>query len=318
MANWRATKTPGVYVAHVKSCPTASNARARCRCEPSWRGRRRSGVTGQPEWQKPVTRDRNEVLSWLALNEKAAEHVEEAAERGRLFEEIGGEWLAGVEAGRISRRRGRGQAYSETTIADYRRSYRGFLEPEFGPMIAEEIGEVEWQMWVDRLSTEGLSRSRIASHVAVASAIYAWALTPSRRFVTRNPLRLVELPPNDEKPRLRVAFAEEATQLLAVLEPEDQVPYALAFYSGLRRSEIDRLEWTEVLDGERIGARVLVTRAKSAAGTERRPPIAAPLRSVLSEAWLRQGRSARGRVLERSVSRARSPSGRAALGPAPA
>ncbi len=46
---------------------------------------------------------------------------------------------------------------------------------------------------------------------------------------------------------------------------------------------------------------MLVTRAKSAAGTERRPPIAAPLRSVLTETWLRQGRPARGRVLERSV-----------------
>lgn len=139
-------------------------------------------------------------------------------------------------------------------------------------MVAEEICEVEWQMWVDQLSSEGLSRSRIASHVAVASAIYAWALSPSRRFVTRNPLRLFELPPNDEKPRMRVAFAEEATQLLAALEPEDQVPYALAFYSGLRRSEVDRLEWTEVLDGDRIGGRVLFTRAKSTAGTERRSP----------------------------------------------
>ena len=120
-----------------------------------------------------------------------------------------------------------------------------FLEPEFGPMVAEEIGEVEWQMWVDQLSSEGLSRSRIASHVAVASAIYAWALTPSRRFVTRNPLRLVELPPNDEKPRMRVAFAEEAAQLLAVLEPEDQVPYALALLLGAaalgdRPARVDR------------------------------------------------------------------------------
>jgi hypothetical protein len=44
-------------------------------------------------------------------------------------------------------------------------------------MPADEIGEIEWQMWIDRLSSEGLSRSRIASHVAVASAIYAWALT---------------------------------------------------------------------------------------------------------------------------------------------
>jgi hypothetical protein len=60
--------------------------------------------------------------------------------------------------------------------------------------------------------------------VAVASAIYAWAITPTRRYASRNPLRLVELPPNDERPRLRVAFASEAERLLAALEPEDAVP----------------------------------------------------------------------------------------------
>ena len=92
------------------------------------------------------------------------------------------------------------------------------------------------------MSVRGLSRSRIAGHVAVASSIYAWALAPSRRFVTRNPLRLIELPPSDEKPRLRVALAPEAAELLAVLEPEDAVPYAIAMYAGLRRSEIARLE----------------------------------------------------------------------------
>jgi integrase len=91
-------------------------------------------------------------------------------------------------------------------------------------------------------------------------------MTPSRRYAERNPLQLVELPPRDEKPRLRVAPAAEAAQLLAALEPEDAVPYAIAFYAGLRRSEIHRLEWPEVLAGDR---RLRVARSKSEAGTER-------------------------------------------------
>ena len=41
---------------------------------------------------------------------------------------------------------------------------------------------------------------------------------------------------------MRVCTAEEAAQLLAELDPDDQVPYALAFYAGLRRAEIYRLE----------------------------------------------------------------------------
>lgn len=175
------------------------------------------------------------------------------------------------------------------------------LVPEFGGQVAEEIGEVQWQVSVDELAASGLSRSRIASHVAVASAVYSWAVAPSRRFVTRNPLRLVELPPNDERPRLRVAFADEAAQLLAALDPEDRIPYAIAMYAGLRRAEIVRLEWREVLDGEAIASRLLVAKSKSEAGTGRRPPIAAPLRVVLQEAWLRQGRPRAGRLLQRSV-----------------
>ena len=190
---------------------------------------------------------------------------------------------------------------SPTTLADYARAYRNFLRPEFGPMPADDIGELEWQMWCDRLSREGLTRSRISTLVAVASAIYAWAITPTRRHASRNPLRLIELPPNNEKPRLRVAFASEAEQLLDALEPEDAVPYAIAFYAGLRRSEIHRLEWPDVLDGRRIASRLLVAKSKSDAGTERRPPIAEPLRDVLARAWLRQGRPSAGQVIERSV-----------------
>jgi hypothetical protein len=219
VANWRKTKTPGVYVAHQQRCPAFSTDDARCRCEPSWRGRRYNRITGKSEWQQPVTKDRNEVLSWLGVRTRGAAHARERARAPRTLESLGDEWLDGVQAGRISRRKGRSKPYSATTLADYARAYRNFLRPEFGPMAAEDIGELEWQMWCDRLSREGLSRSRISTLVAVASAIYAWAMTPTRRYVARNPLRLIELPPNDERLRLRVAFATEAEQLL---EAQDQ------------------------------------------------------------------------------------------------
>ena len=35
MANWRKTKTPGVYVAHQLRCPAFDNDDGRCRCDPS-------------------------------------------------------------------------------------------------------------------------------------------------------------------------------------------------------------------------------------------------------------------------------------------
>lgn len=301
MANWRKTSTPNVYVAHQQRCAAFRDEDARCSCAPSWRGRRWNPVNHRSEWQKPVTKNRSEVLSWLGAGKKGASHLRERASAGRTFESIGDECIAGVAIGRIGRRKGRGKPYTQSTVRDYTRSYRNFIRPEFGPMPADDIGEVEWQMWIDELSREGLTRSRISTHVAVASAIYAWALVPSRWYATSNPLRLVELPPNDEKPRLRVAFALEAARLLEALAPKDAVPYAIAFYAGLRRAEIDRLEWPELLDGQRIASRLLVTRAKSEAGRERRPPVAEPLQGILRQAWLRQGRPTSGRMLETSV-----------------
>jgi integrase len=300
MAIWRKTNRPAVYIAHQTKCPAYENAGVRCRCNPSYRGRRRHPVTGKPIWQK-ATKNRAEVLTWLADAELAAELEASKPHARASYETLGDAWLDGIEEGVIGRRRGKGKPYSETTIANYRRSWENVLRPEFGPMVAEDINEVEWQMWVDQLSREGLSRSRIANHVAVASSIYAWALAPSRRFVTRNPLRMVELPPNDEKPRLRVALVPEAEQLLAALTPEDRVPYAIACCAGLRRSEIHRLEWPEVLEDGKIDSHLLVLRSKSEAGTQRRPPIAEPLQQILREAWLRQGRPTSGPVSERSV-----------------
>jgi integrase len=300
MANWRKSRFPGVYVAHSKSCPAFADAEARCRCKPSWRGRRWDSAARKPVWGK-TTKDRSEVLVWLAAAAKGADHLAELADRGPTFGALGEEWLDGVERGRIGRRRGKGKPYSDTTIASMRRRWQYKVRPEFGDRFAGELTEMDWQRWIDQLTRQGLSRSSIAQLVSLASGIYAWAAAPSRRLVQRNPLRLVELPPNDEMPRMRVALAPEAAALLAALKPEDRLPYAIAFYAGLRRSELYRLEWPDVLDGDRIATRIHVMKSKSDAGTHRRPPIADNLRTILAAAWERQGRPSEGKLLGVSV-----------------
>jgi integrase len=230
-------------------------------------------------------RRRAEVLTWLVAAAKADAAVREEEDRGPTFGELAQRWWTGVADGTIGKRKGRGgSGYSPTTLKGYERTLRKRLIPEFGGRHAAEITEVDWQLWVDRLSAEGLSRSRIANQVSVVSAIYGWASRPTRRLVPSNPVRAIELPPNDEKPRTRVAPLEEAERLLAALEPDDRVPYALALYAGLRRAEIYRLRWEDI---EVDGYRLIVRKAKSAAGTNRRPPIAEPLREILRRAALR-------------------------------
>ena len=88
---------------------------------------------------------------------------------------------------------------------------------------------------------------------------------------------------------MRVAPLEEAERLLAALDPNHAVPYALAFYAGLRREEIHRLRWGDV---ELDGYRLIVRKSKSQAGTDRRLPIAEPLRVILLAGYMRAGRPA--------------------------
>jgi integrase len=233
-------------------------------------------------------KERAEVLGWLAATLKGQDAAHQTEAAGPTFPELADEWLHGVQTGAVGRRRGKkGTGYSPTTLEGYERSLRYVLTPEFGARPASEINDREWQTWVDRLSREGLSRSRIANHLAVARAIYGWASRPTRRIVERNPLLGIELPPNDEKPRTRVANAHEAAALIGALDPADGVPYALAFYAGLRRAEIKRLDWPDV---ELDGYRLVIRKAKSQAGTGRRPRIAEPLRPILLGEFMRQGR----------------------------
>src|SRR4051812_4168158 len=101
MAKFRRTRTPGVYVSHSTRCPAFEDPAARCRCAPSWRGRRRNPLTGKPEWQRPVVKNRGEVLSWLGAARTGGDHLAELAARGPTFELLGDQWLDGVEQGHI-------------------------------------------------------------------------------------------------------------------------------------------------------------------------------------------------------------------------
>jgi integrase len=301
----------GVWLRHQARCPHHQGGR--CRCAKSWRGRRWDSAKQKPEWS-PVFRTRAEVLTWLGAGAKAADLRAEQHDAGPTTEWLCREWRRLVEAGVIGKRRGTG-SYSETTLAGCFRCLEPpkpkpgkelppgwgeghYIIEEFGPVPGDELGEIELQMWIDRLAREGLSRSTIANHLAVLRAVFAWAARPTRRLVPRNPTLGLELPPSDEQPRLRVALAKEAADLLEALDPDDRVPYGLAFYAGLRRAEIHRLEWPDVdLDGYRLHVR----KAKSEAGTGRRPPIADRLRPILLEAHMRQGRPETGAVSSVSV-----------------
>jgi hypothetical protein len=233
MREWQPTNRKGLYVRHGAQCRARDGKR--CSCSPSYRAKRRSPITRRPEYSR-TSKDRSALITWLEGGQKATEALQERVAAGPTFGELARRWREGVENGSIAKRRGRGP-YSPTTWRRYGHSLDYGLLPVpsedyplgegFGERVAEEIEDVEWQLFVDRCARRGLKRSTINNHLAVVNAIYAWAAYPTRRLVSHNPARDVELPPGDEVKRLRIADPSEAAQLLAVLAPDDGLAYAI-------------------------------------------------------------------------------------------
>lgn len=271
MAKFEKTDTPGVWVRHGARCKGATKGR-RCTCDPAWRGRRwRPASDGQPgksEWGLSKG-SRAEVLAWLG-GATDDEPQRRNASEPITFNDLARTWLAGVEAGTIGKRRGKkSKGYSENTLRVMKQILTYRLLPEFDGRSAVALDDREWQAYFDTLGRTH-SRSTCNGVLAVVRAIYGWAAQPTRRLVPDNPVRYVELKINDAVPRDLVLTLEEIGAMLGALSPADALPYAIAFGTGLRREEIDRLEWADV---DLEGGMVHVRTAKSDAGENRWAPI---------------------------------------------
>ena len=110
MAEWQPTNRR----ACTCGTPNAATDRGkRCTCEPSYRGKRRSPLTREPEYSR-TSKDRSAIVTWLEGGEKATEAVPERRSSGPTFGELARRWREGVQNGSIGNRRGRGR-YAPTT-----------------------------------------------------------------------------------------------------------------------------------------------------------------------------------------------------------
>jgi integrase len=230
-SEYRKIRTSGLYVRHSRTCPAFADEGRRCRCDPSYRTRRR--IDGKSRWS-PVFKDRASAVSWDGHEAKAERAARASRRAGPTFEEVAREWWALVEAGTYARRRGRSKKLSDTTIADYRGVLFGGggtrkTENERSLVLLDHCGrrqlaaldDAYWQAIVDELVRDGRSYSRIATYLAVIRHIYAYARRPNLRIVTSDPTRELQMPANDGQARERVATAEEAAKLIEALPAVD-------------------------------------------------------------------------------------------------
>jgi integrase len=305
---WRDTKTrfQGVFARHQQACRvTAGGDPKTCNCTPSYYGvvwdraarkhrttRRFRGVMEARNARK----DLSDALSQGTLLAVAGPRLGEAREQ---FVQAARDGIALNKWGRRYRRK---------SWEDLDGSLRSVPDS----LARRRLGDItrgDVQRLVDDMARSGASGSRVRSVVNALRSLYRWA--QDRELVGHNPAANVRLPAMDATPRDRVATPAEFVQLLTPLKPEDALPWALAGYGTARNQEIRVLDWRHV--DLKLGAIELAAdeEGRKPGGSWRIVPLVKPLKKLLREAWIAQGRPTEGKVCP---PRQYSPSGMLALG----
>lgn len=192
-------------------------------------------------------------------------------------------WLEGARSGAIRNRSG--DTYKPSAIRGYEEALRLRLLPDLGGAKLSEIRRADVQVLIDRLMAEGYGASTIRNTLLPLRVIFRRALV--RGEVAVNPTMGLELPAVRGR-RDRIASPSEAVRLVAALE-RDRVLWATAVYAGLRRGELQALDWSDIeLDDGVIRVRASWDQVagriapKTKAGT-RAVPIASVLDAHLRE-----------------------------------
>ena len=282
------TRYQGVFARHQKDC--AINAGKRCTCKPSYYG---------VVWDRARKRHvKTKRMPTIEAARNARSDLAGRVERGELPEGGGirmsdarARFVAAAREGRALNKHGR--RYKPRAVDDIEEVLRVHVEPTLGTKRISTIRRSHVQALVDELAPE-LSGSRVRSIVNGLRSLYRWA--QDRELTSHDPAALVRLPAMDATPIERVASPAEFARLLAELEPQDALPYALAGYAMGRRAQIVRLRWPEV--DLNVGALQwgVEWEARKYEASRRVVPIVPPLLVLLKRVYLEQGRPKDGLV----------------------
>ena len=282
------TRYQGVFARHQNAC--AINAEKRCTCKPSYYG---------VVWDRARKRHvKTKRMPTIEAARNARSDLSGKVERGEL-PDAGGirmsdariRFVTAAREGRALNKHGR--RYKPRAVDDFEEVLRVHVEPTLGTKRISTIRRSYVQALVDQLAPE-LSGSRVRSIVNGLRSLYRWA--QDRELTSHDPAALVRLPAMDATPIERVASPSEFARLLAALEPQDGLPYALAGYAMGRRAQIVRLQWQEVdlkVDALEWG---IEWEARKYQASRRVVPIVPPLLVLLKRVYMEQGRPKDGLV----------------------
>jgi|SRR5579884_31359 len=277
---------PGIRVRHGRSCPVHNGGS--CRCQPAYEA-----------WAYSVKDHRKvrKTFPTLAAARGWRADAMSALRKGTMrapstvtFREAAEAWLEGSHQGAIRNRSG--DRYKPSALRSYEQALKLRVLPHLGAAKLSAISRSDLQDFVDRLVADGLDASTIRNTLMPVRAIYRRAA--ARGEVAVNPTTGLELPAVRGR-RTRIATAAEAAALIEAAPERDQAVWAIAFYAGLRRGELQALRDEDV---DLLAGVIHVRRSwdpvagviepKSRAGS-RKVPIVGALRAHLAAHKLRRG-----------------------------
>lgn len=249
----RSAQLLGITIRHEQAC--SSRTGAQCNCSPSYRaktydktavhydaqGKRRLGKQRYGTWRKSLAQARGD---YIALAHAVANRTLPAAGPGRpaSVEDACEKWMEGAKAGLMRNRSGR--TYKPSVLRGYEGSLRLHVLPLIGRRKFPEVTRADVQDLVDRLSL-AMAGESVRGAVTALRVVYRHAL--SRNLVTTNPCVGLELPATNSQrfggtgQRDRIPSAAESAALIAAAPESDRALWATAFYTGLRRGELQGL-----------------------------------------------------------------------------
>ena len=287
-----AAPAEGVVVRHRRGC--AAGGGEACTCRPGFQAQ-----VWSPRDRRPIRRTFatvGEAKRWRQETQVAVHQQRARAPSQRTLREAADEWLVAARAGIVRTRSG--QRYKPSAIRSYQQAL-GQILPVFGDRRLSAISRNQLQDYADRLVAQGAAPSTVRNTILPLRAIFRRAL--QREEVAVNPTAKLELPAN-RRSQDRVARPEEAAALIEALPIGEQPLWATALYGGLRRGELQALQWEDV-DFEHGLIRIRRSwdrlegfiEPKSRAG-RRRVPLTNQLRRTLLHHRVRQGHGGHGFV----------------------
>lgn len=232
----------GILKRHTLACPGRDGGR--CRCDGGYQA-----WVYLPRERKKIYKTfpgEAEAKSWRRDALAAAERgvaPQPARRDPRTLAAALCEFIEGMKTGAVRPRSGR--QYKPNTIRSYERALRVHIEPHAAARLrVAEVQRRDLQRLADDLLAAGLSPSSVSNTLNPVQAFYRWAI--DRDDLTANPSEGVRVPVAEDKRPKRIATASEAAALLAVLPKEIRPVWATAFYSGLRRGELQALRACDI------------------------------------------------------------------------